>query len=227
MTSNHQIALTLSDSHGGHLNPHGGRLETTTNSVCQKNTTKNCQLVSEWIGSQSTRCWRCRQLKKQKQTPTIFWAKTLFFLWIHTVQRKHHGRMIVVFFFFSQVPAGCKIKSDTDERPHCVSVIVSLEGPTRQHFWRVQVMKCLSPVTNTLKQTSTSSCQHEKQNTRRCSRIRATCFACVCYVCVYPLVERERATCAPDGDRHSTEGSAGRVPCPYTHRAAPPSHGTV
>ena len=84
-----------------------------------------------------------------------------------------------------------------------------------------------SPVTNTLKQTSTSSCQHEKQNTRRCSRIRATCFACVCYVCVYPLVERERATCAPDGDRHSTEGSAGRVPCPYTHRAAPPSHGTV
>ena len=54
--------------------------------------------------------------------------------------------MIVVFFFFSQVPAGCKIKSDTDERPHCVSVIVSLEGPTRQHFWRVQVMKCLPPL---------------------------------------------------------------------------------
>lgn len=27
-----QEDLTLSDSHGGHLNPHGGRLKTTTNS---------------------------------------------------------------------------------------------------------------------------------------------------------------------------------------------------
>ena len=35
-TPNQQIALTLSDSHCSHLNPHVDRLETATNSVCKK-----------------------------------------------------------------------------------------------------------------------------------------------------------------------------------------------
>lgn len=40
-----QMDLTLSDSHGGHLNPHGGRFETIDNSI-----QKNQATASKWIG---------------------------------------------------------------------------------------------------------------------------------------------------------------------------------
>lgn len=102
--------LTLSDSHGGHLNPHGGRFETINNSI-----QKNQATASKWIGLiapmiriNDPRRWprryygtrtesprRITEFKKTNKNET----KTKLGETGRsddTVQRKHHTRIIVV-----------------------------------------------------------------------------------------------------------------------------------